>query len=166
MILVTGHRRESFGEPFREFCLALKSIAEQNQDVCIVYAVHLNPDVQQPVHQILAGQDRVHLIPPVGYLPFVSLMDRCHLIITDSGGIQEEAPTFGKPVLVTREMTERPEAVMAGSAKLVGTCRKEIVAATNELLTSDSAYDRMSQGENPYGDGSASRRIVDLLARN
>jgi UDP-N-acetylglucosamine 2-epimerase len=165
LILVTGHRRESFGAPFREFCLALRDIARAYPDTVLVYPVHLNPNVQEPVQAILRGEDRVRLIAPVTYLPFVRLMDRCHLIITDSGGVQEEAPSLHKPVLVTRRVTERQEAVEAGLAKLVGTEREAIVAETTRLLDSAEDYARMASGENPFGDGHASRRIADLLLR-
>jgi len=163
MILVTGHRRESFGKPFEEFCLALREIVRTHEDTVVVYPVHLNPNVQKPVRGILGDEDRVHLIEPVEYLPFVYLMDRCHLIITDSGGIQEEAPSLGKPVLVTRDVTERPEAMDAGLALLVGKSRERIVSETTKLLTDEDAYVRMATGENPYGDGRASDRIVEIL---
>ena len=166
LILVTGHRRESFGRPFEEFCLALRDIAQANEDVAIVYPVHLNPNVQRPVHEILGAEKRVQLIEPIEYLPFVSLLDRCHLIITDSGGIQEEAPSFGKPVLVTRAVTERPEAMQAGLARLVGTDRGTIVAEASRLLTDPAAYAVMTSCENPYGDGNAAKRIVEILCRN
>ena len=162
LILVTGHRRESFGKPFEEFCLALRDIVRVHEDVVVVYPVHLNPNVQRPVREILGKEDRVHLIGPTEYLPFVYLMDRSHLIITDSGGIQEEAPSFGKPVLVTRGVTERPEAIQAGLAKLVGTDRDTIVAEASRLLTDPSAYAGMTSSENPYGDGMAAGRIVDI----
>jgi UDP-N-acetylglucosamine 2-epimerase (non-hydrolysing) len=163
MILVTGHRRESFGKPFEQFCLALRDIVRAHEDVVLVYPVHMNPNVKLPVHQILGGDDRVHLIEPVEYLSFLWLMDNSYFIITDSGGIQEEAPTLGKPVLVTRGATERPEAMQAGLAKLVGTSRQTIVAEANKLLTDREAYARMASGDNPYGDGQASLRIVDIL---
>ena len=163
LVLVTGHRRESFGEPFRQFCLALRDIVRSHPDTVVVYPVHLNPNVRRPVGEILSGEDRVYLIEPLEYLPFVHLMDRSYLIVTDSGGIQEEAPSLGKPVLVTRSVTERPEAVQAGLARLVGTDRERIVASAAELLTDTQTYRRMSRGENPYGDGNASRRIVEVL---
>jgi len=168
LILVTGHRRESFGQPFEEFCLALRDIVERHPDTVLVYPVHLNPNVQRPVHAILAGRDRVHLIRPIEYLPFVYLMDRSTLIITDSGGIQEEAPSLGKPVLVTREVTERPEAMEAGLAKLVGTNRRKLVEEASRLLEDREAYARMARGEkdNPYGDGQASKRILQHLLQN
>lgn len=163
LILVTGHRRESFGEPFKAFCLALRQIVEDHPDTVLVYPVHLNPNVQKPVHEILGNERRIHLIPPIEYLPFVYLMDRCHLIVTDSGGIQEEAPSLHKPVLVTRTVTERPEAVRAGLAKLVGTDRRRIVEEASRLLQDEEAYAAMCKGENPYGDGRASERIVESL---
>jgi UDP-N-acetylglucosamine 2-epimerase (hydrolysing) len=163
MILVTGHRRESFGKPFEQFCLALRDIVRAHEDVVLVYPVHMNPHVKLPVHHILGGEDRVYLIEPVEYLPFLWLMDHSYFIITDSGGIQEEAPTLGKPVLVTRAATERPEAMHAGLAKLVGTSRRTIVAEANKLLTDREAYTRMASSDNPYGDGQASLRIVDIL---
>ena len=163
IILVTGHRRESFGKPFEQFCLALKDIVETHKDVVIVYPVHLNPNVRKPVNEFLKEQERVYLIEPLEYLSVVALMDKCDLIITDSGGIQEEAPSLHKPVLVTRDTTERPEAVESGLAKLVGTSRKNIVKEANKLLTDSKAYDSMSKGGNPYGDGKASERIVDII---
>ena len=163
LILVTGHRRESFGKPFEELCLALREIVRMHRNAVIVYPVHLNPNVQRPVHEILGQEDRVHLIPPVEYLQFIYLMDQSHFIITDSGGIQEEAPSLGKPVLVTRNVTERPEAVAAGLARLVGTSREKIVAETSRLLSDKTAYEEMSKGINPYGDGLASGRIVQTL---
>jgi UDP-N-acetylglucosamine 2-epimerase (hydrolysing) len=163
MILVTGHRRENFGEPLEQFCLALRDIAREFEDTALVYPVHLNPHVQEPVHRILGREERVFLIPPVEYLPFICLMDRSYLIITDSGGIQEEAPSLGKPVLVTREHTERPEAVDAGVARLVGTDRRTIVGETRRLLSDRAAYAQMASGENPYGDGNASQRVVNIL---
>ncbi len=164
LILVTGHRRENFGEGFENICQALKEIARANGDVEIVYPVHLNPNVQEPVNRILAGCPSVHLIPPQDYLPFIHLMDRSCLIITDSGGVQEEAPSLGKPVLVMRETTERPEAVEAGTVRLVGTDREKIVAAAQELLDSRDAYERMSRAHNPYGDGMAAGRIAAVLS--
>jgi len=163
LILVTGHRRESFGEPFIHFCKALRSIALQRPGVQLVYAVHLNPQVQQPVRSILSDLPNVHLIPPQDYLPFVYLLTRAHLIITDSGGIQEEAPTLGKPVLVVRDTTERPEAIEAGTARLVGTNTTRIVSAVTGLLDDDVDYARMARAHNPYGDGHATRRILDVL---
>lgn len=163
LILVTGHRRENFGEPFERFCVALRLLAARHPDVQIVYPVHLNPNVQQPVRAILSGHDNVHLIDPQDYLPFVYLMDRAYLIVTDSGGIQEEAPALGKPVLVTRETTERPEAVASGTARLVGTDTARIVREVETLLDDSAAYLRMAHAHNPYGDGQACRRIVEAL---
>ncbi|PKL39689.1 MAG: UDP-N-acetylglucosamine 2-epimerase (non-hydrolyzing) [Spirochaetae bacterium HGW-Spirochaetae-1] len=163
MILVTGHRRESFGKPFEQFCLALRDIARSHNDVVIVYPVHLNPNVRKPVNEILKDEERVFLIEPVEYLSFVSLMDHCFFIITDSGGIQEEAPSLHKPVLVTRDTTERPEAIESGLARLVGTSRDNIVNEANRLLTDSAAYSSMANGVNPYGDGKASERIIDVI---
>lgn len=165
LILVTGHRRENFGEGFQNICHALADVAERHPDVEILYPVHLNPNVRQPVNDILAarGLSNVHLIEPVDYLPFVYLMNRSHLIITDSGGVQEEAPSLGKPVLVMRETTERPEAVAAGTVKLVGTSRDEIVRQCERLLSDADAYLAMSRAHNPYGDGQAAARIVHTL---
>lgn len=165
LVLVTGHRRENFGAPFERFCCALRRIAQAHPAVQIVYPVHLNPNVQEPVRAILSGLDNVYLIEPQDYLPFVFLLARAYLIITDSGGIQEEAPALGKPVLVTRDTTERPEAIAAGTARLVGTDTETIVAAVDLLLTSPTEYARMAQAANPYGDGLACGRIVDVLAR-
>jgi len=163
MILVTGHRRENFGEGFENICHALKDIVEAYADVEIVYPVHLNPQVQEPVRRILGDTPDVHLIDPQDYLPFVWLMDRSYLIITDSGGVQEEAPSLGRPVLVMRDTTERPEAVTVGTVKLVGTNRKKIVTETGQLLEDEAAYLRMSLAHNPYGDGNGSVRIVESL---
>ena len=165
LILVTGHRRENFGEGFQNICHALADVAERHPDVEILYPVHLNPNVRQPVNDILAarGLSNVHLIEPVDYLPFVYLMNRSHLIITDSGGVQEEAPSLGKPVLVMRETTERPEAVAAGTVKLVGTSRDEIVRQCERLLTDSNAYLAMSRAHNPYGDGQAAAHILNTL---
>ncbi len=162
LVLVTGHRRENFGEGFQNICNALADIAAEHADVQVLYPVHLNPNVRQPVNDILAarGLANVHLIDPVDYLPFVYLMDRAHIIVTDSGGIQEEAPSLGKPVLVMRDTTERPEAVDAGTVKLVGTSREKIVAEARCLLTDPQAYATMSRAHNPYGDGQAVQRIV------
>jgi UDP-N-acetylglucosamine 2-epimerase (non-hydrolysing) len=165
LILVTGHRRENFGDGFERICLALADIAAEHPDAEVLYPVHLNPNVRRPVQDILAARQlkNVHLIDPVDYLPFVYLMDRCHLIITDSGGVQEEAPSLGKPVLVMRETTERPEAVEAGTVRLVGTSREAIVRETSRLLRDSAAYAAMSRAHNPYGDGKAVDRIVRTL---
>ncbi|MDP6882764.1 MAG: UDP-N-acetylglucosamine 2-epimerase (non-hydrolyzing) [Rhodospirillales bacterium] len=164
LILVTGHRRESFGSGFERICAALARLGARD-DVQIVYPVHLNPNVLAPVHRLLGGQPRIHLTEPLDYLPFVFLMNRAHLIITDSGGIQEEAPSLGKPVLVMRDVTERPEAVEAGTVKLVGTDTEAIVGASEKLLTDQAAYRSMSAAHNPYGDGKASARIVKEVLR-
>ena len=163
LILVTGHRRESFGEGFENICQALKTIARERKDVTIVYPVHLNPNVQRPVKTILKGIDNVFLIEPLEYESFVFLMNESHLILTDSGGIQEEAPSLGKPVLVMRNTTERPEGIEAGVVKLVGTKKEDIIRNTMELLDNQILYEKMSQSANPYGDGRASERIVDIL---
>jgi len=165
VVLITGHRRENFGEEFEEICQAILALSHQFPDVDFVYPVHLNPNVQEPVYRILTGQENIHLIPPVGYLQFVALMTRSTLILTDSGGIQEEAPSLGKPVLVMRDSTERPEGIHAGVAKLVGANRDTITKATAELLNDSCAYNRMRQSSNPYGDGRASRRILDQVTR-
>ncbi len=160
LVLVTGHRRENFGPGFQRVCRALTRLADAFPDHLFVYPVHLNPNVQRPVHAILSGRDNVLLIDPLPYLPFVRLMDRATLILTDSGGVQEEAPGLGKPVLVTRETTERPEAVTAGTVKLVGTDEERIVAEATRLLTDPEAYAAMARAVNPYGDGKATGRIV------
>lgn len=161
-ILVTGHRRENFGDGFLNICKALKEIATKYPDIDIVYPVHLNPNVQKPVFDLLAGIDNIFLISPLDYLPFVYLMQHSYLILTDSGGVQEEAPSLGKPVLVMRNTTERPEAVEAGTVKLVGTNASDITDNVNLLLTDKSVYNKMSQAHNPYGDGKACERIVNL----
>ena len=163
VILVTGHRRESFGGGFERICQALMEIAQQHPDVDIVYPVHLNPNVREPVNRLLKGIDNVHLIAPLDYLPFVHLMSRSHIILTDSGGIQEEAPSLGKPVLVMRDTTERPEAVTAGTVKLVGTDTAVIVKEINRLLTDQQAYKTMSYAHNPYGDGNAVEQMLMTL---
>jgi UDP-N-acetylglucosamine 2-epimerase (non-hydrolysing) len=163
MILVTGHRRESFGGGFEQICAALADIAKSFPDCDIVYPVHLNPNVKEPVYRLLSGMSNVHLIPPQDYLPFVYLMNRSYLVLTDSGGIQEEAPSLGKPVLVMRDTTERPEAVAAGTVKLVGTDKAKIVSEVTKLLTDSSYYESMSFAHNPYGDGNACSRILASL---
>jgi UDP-N-acetylglucosamine 2-epimerase (non-hydrolysing) len=163
IILVTGHRRESFGEGFRRICAALRTIARKNPEIEIVYPVHLNPNVQGPVREILSGLPNVHLLKPLAYGLFVFLMDRSYLILTDSGGIQEEAPSLGKPVLVMRKRTERPEGITAGTVRLVGTATENIVREVQRLLSNESLYLRMSRAHNPYGDGKASQRIVRAL---
>lgn len=165
LILVTGHRRESFGFGFESFCRILFKIAVDNPNVQIVFPVHLNPNVKEPAHRILSGIDRIFLIEPEEYLPFVYLMTRCDLIITDSGGIQEEAPSLGKPVLVTRDLTERPEAVSAGVVTLVGCGGEHLLTEVNKFLSECRASTNKKTFLNPYGDGSASRRIVDVLKR-
>jgi UDP-N-acetylglucosamine 2-epimerase (non-hydrolysing) len=164
LILVTGHRRENFGDGFESICQALAELSRRD-DVEIVYPVHLNPNVREPVNRLLAGLPTVHLIEPLEYLPFVYLMNRAYLIITDSGGVQEEAPSLGKPVLVMRAVTERPEAVDAGTVRLVGTDRACIVAEASRLLDDQQAYLAMSRAHNPYGDGAASSRIVEEVRR-
>ena len=164
IVLVTGHRRESFGKGFEDICAALRDLAERYPDVHLVYPVHLNPNVQGPVHETLSGLDNVHLLSPLDYLPFVRLMDRATFILTDSGGIQEEAPSLGKPVLVMREVTERPEGVASGTVRLVGTDRARIVDECARLLDDPEAFDEMRRAHNPYGDGLASGRIADALA--
>jgi UDP-N-acetylglucosamine 2-epimerase (non-hydrolysing) len=163
LVLVTGHRRESFGRGFENICRALAELARRHPDIEILYPVHLNPNVREPVFRILGGLPSVHLIEPLEYLPFVHLMDRAYLIVTDSGGIQEEAPSLGKPVLVMREVTERPEAVEAGTVRLVGTDFARIVEETSRLLTDPAAYRRMATAINPYGDGRAAERIERAL---
>ncbi|HNO78738.1 MAG TPA: UDP-N-acetylglucosamine 2-epimerase (non-hydrolyzing) [Phycisphaerae bacterium] len=166
VVLITGHRRENFGDEFEEICEAILSLSRDFSDVDFVYPVHLNPNVQEPVYRILSHRHNIHLIPPVGYLEFVALMSRSTLILTDSGGIQEEAPSLGKPVLVMRDSTERPEGIKAGVAKLVGANRDSITKAAALLLTNQREYRRMSQGSNPYGDGQASRRILEQVTRH
>jgi UDP-N-acetylglucosamine 2-epimerase len=165
VLLVTGHRRESFGSGFERICDALRTLALRYSDLAVVYPVHLNPRVYEPVNRLLADLDNVHLIEPLDYLPFVHLMDRSTIILTDSGGIQEEAPSLGKPVLVMRDTTERPEAVTAGTVKLVGTDVELIVNEVAHLLEEPSAYEAMSRAHNPYGDGHACGRIVTSLRR-
>ncbi|MCF6434963.1 UDP-N-acetylglucosamine 2-epimerase (non-hydrolyzing) [Pseudoalteromonas sp. MMG021] len=164
LILVTGHRRESFGGGFERICEALAQTASTHPDCQILYPVHLNPNVQEPVTRILGEVNNVHLIEPQQYLPFVYLMNRAYIILTDSGGIQEEAPSLGKPVLVMRDTTERPEAVEAGTVKLVGTDVEVITSSLNELLVNEASYAQMSRAHNPYGDGNACQRICDILA--
>ena len=162
-MLVTGHRRENFGEGFEQMCRAIAELAARG-DTQVVYPVHLNPNVQEPVKRILGGVAGVHLIEPLDYLPFVFLMSRAHLLLTDSGGIQEEAPSLGKPVLVMRDTTERPEAVEAGTVRLVGTDRARIVAEASRLLDDAAAHAAMARAHNPYGDGRAAARIAALVA--
>ena len=162
-ILVTAHRRESFGEPFRNICLAIKEIVDQTPDIEVIYPVHLNPNVQKPVQEILSSHPRIHLLKPLSYLPFLKLMNACHLVLTDSGGLQEEAPSLNKPVLVMREVTERPEGIEAGVIRLVGTEREQIVKHTVALLQDPQRYEQMANAANPYGDGYACQRIVTYL---
>lgn len=163
LVLVTGHRRESFGPEFESICLGLKKIAQHYPDVVLIYPVHLNPNVRAPVHKILSEQDRVFLIEPLDYERFVWLMGRASFLLTDSGGIQEEAPALGKPVLVMRRVTERPEALEAGTAKLVGTDAENIFREAARLLEDRTAYDQMARAVNPFGDGHAAERIVRIL---
>ena len=162
IILVTGHRRENFGKPLEDMCQSLLKLAA-NKNVRIVYPVHLNPNVQKPVYAILGNQSRIHLIEPQCYVPFVYLMNKAYFVITDSGGIQEEAPSLGKPVLVTRETTERPEAVKAGTVKLVGSNPHKILKESEQLLNNTEYYKQISCMHNPYGDGKASERILRRL---
>ena len=163
LLLVTGHRRESFGDGFAAICAALRRLS-QRPDLDIVYPVHLNPSVREPVLGTLANQRHIHLIEPLDYLPFVYLMQRAYIVLTDSGGVQEEAPSLGKPVLVMRDVTERPEAVAARTVRLVGTSEERIVASVTDLLDDQAAYDRVSRRLNPYGDGHATERIIAALA--
>lgn len=163
IILVTGHRRENFGEGFTNICKALKKIADDNHDVDIVYPVHLNPNVQKPVKNILSNSKNIYLINPLSYENFIYLMSKSYFIITDSGGVQEEAPSLGKPVLVLRNTTERPEALEAGTVKLVGTNFEAIVNESQKFLDDEKEYKKMSKAHNPYGDGSASKRIVNFF---
>lgn len=163
LILITAHRRENFGEGFLSICTAIRELAEKYPEVDFIYPVHLNPNVQKPVRDVLSGVGNVHLCDPLDYLPFVYLMIRSYMILTDSGGIQEEAPALGKPVLLMRDTTERPEAVDAGTVKLVGTSRQIIVNAVSELLEVSNAYEAMSQAQNPYGRGDACVQIVSAL---
>jgi len=163
IILVTAHRRESFGAPFRNLCQAIRDLADRNEDVTVVYPVHLNPNVRKPVNKILAGHPRIHLLEPLRYEAFSHLMSRSYLILTDSGGIQEEATVIGKPLLVMRETTERPEAVEAGTALLVGTEKERIVTEAEKLLNNHDLYQRMAQAKSPFGDGHSASRIVNIL---
>jgi len=163
LLLVTGHRRENFGEGFQNICQALKSLVEARQDIQIIYPVHLNPRVLEPVKDILSTSERIHLIEPLNYSAFVFLMSKAYLVLTDSGGIQEEAPSLGKPVLVTRDKTERPEALAAGTVRLVGTCKTKIFDSVIDLLDNNTSYDLMSTAINPYGDGTTSSRIAKEL---
>ncbi len=163
IVLITGHRRENFGEGFLNICKSISILADRFKETQFVYPVHLNPNVQSPVYEILSGKDNVHLIKPLSYVPFVALMQRSTIVLTDSGGVQEEAPSLGKPVLVLRENTERPEAVRAGTVKMVGTNVELIVAETSRLLEDPVEYKKMAKAVNPYGDGYASARIVKAI---
>ncbi len=165
-VLITGHRRENFGGGFEEICGAISELAERFPDVRFVYPVHLNPNVSGPVQKALGAFDNVLLLPPQSYRPFVALMQACELVLTDSGGVQEEAPGLGKPVLVMRDTTERPEGVDAGTVRLVGPVRKNIVDGVSELLSDREAYDQMARATNPYGDGTASQKILDAIAQH
>lgn len=166
IILITGHRRESFGQGFKNICAAIGKLARRFKETAFVYPVHLNPNVREPVFRLLGGLENVYLIEPLSYLPFVLLMDRSTVILTDSGGVQEEAPSLGKPVLVMRDTTERPEAVKAGTVKIVGTDVEKITENTSILLTDSQAYAAMAQAINPYGDGKACGRIIKAIREN
>src|SRR5271163_1275801 len=165
LVLVTSHRRESLGSDQENMCLALKDLVKQHGDIRVIYPVHMNPNVRSTVNALLQGTDRIHLTEPLDYITFVSLLRRCFMVLTDSGGIQEEAPTFHKPVLVLRRVTERPEASQFGLAKIIGMSREGIVRETERLLTNKEAYLDMSAGENPYGDGRAAERILEAITR-
>lgn len=165
LLLVTSHRRESWGAQLEEICLALKDLAARFSDLRVIYPVHLNPNVRRTVERLLQGQERIHLIPPVDYLTFIHLMQRAFLILTDSGGVQEEAPSLGKPLLVLRKVTERADALESGQAKVVGTSRETIIEEAARLLTDPQAYRAMTTGPNPFGDGHAAERIVETLGR-
>jgi UDP-N-acetylglucosamine 2-epimerase (non-hydrolysing) len=166
IVLVTGHRRENFGQGFLDICTALKKLADKNPAIQIIYPVHLNPNVQKPVFDLLSNTNNICLISPLDYEAFVWLMNKSFLIITDSGGVQEEAPSLGKPVIVMRDTTERPEAVDAGTVLLVGTDSDKIFEAANKLISDENFYLKMSEAHNPYGDGKASERIVDFILNN
>lgn len=163
VVLITGHRRENFGDGFERICQSIQQLAAENPNVDFIYPVHLNPKVQGPVHHLLSGRKNIYLIPPQGYVEFVYLMLNCDIILTDSGGIQEEAPALGKPVLVMRDTTERPEAVSAGTVILVGTDVEKIVSSVNELLYNEHEYKKMSLAHNPYGDGNSVSKIISIL---
>ena len=165
-VLITGHRRENFGEGFSNICQAIRELAHRFKTVDFIYPVHLNPNVQKPVYETLGNLDNVFLVPPMNYLSFVRLLNEAHLVLTDSGGIQEEAPSLGKPVLVMREVTERQEAVEAGTAILVGTDKDKIINESSRLLNDNEAWNTMSRRDNPFGDGNAAQRIADYLLRN
>jgi len=163
LILVTAHRRENFGKRLESICKGLRMLVERNPDVVLIYPVHLNPNVYDPVHRMLDGVERIMLTDPVGYDVLAHLMREAHLVLTDSGGIQEEAPSLGKPVLVMRTETERPEGIQAGTAKLVGSDGDRILAETEKLLQDETEYNKMAKAMNPYGDGKTAKRIVDIL---
>jgi UDP-N-acetylglucosamine 2-epimerase (non-hydrolysing) len=165
-VLITGHRRENFGQGFQNLCDAIATLAKKHPEIHFIYPVHLNPNVQEPVFSLLKNRSNIHLIEPLDYAPFVYAMDRAYLILTDSGGVQEEAPSLGKPVLVMRETTERPEAVDAGTVILVGTNKERIIAETERLLTDKEQYIQMSKLHNPYGDGKTANRIKQILAKS
>ncbi len=165
LVLVTSHRRESWGTDQENMCLALQDLVTKHRDIRVIYPVHMNPNVRSTVNKLLQDTERIHLVEPLDYATFVSLLRRCYLVLTDSGGIQEEAPTFRKPVLVLRKVTERPEASQFGLAKIIGMTRNSIVEESNRLLTDSEAYLDMAAGENPYGDGHGSERIVEAVAR-
>jgi UDP-N-acetylglucosamine 2-epimerase (non-hydrolysing) len=165
LVLITGHRRENFGDSFNNICIAIAELAAKFDDVYFVYPVHMNPNVREPVFRLLGNKSNVFLIEPLSYLPFVSLMMRSTIILTDSGGVQEEAPSLGKPVLVMRENTERPEAIDAGTVKLVGTSVHKIIEETTDLLLDETKFNKMANAINPYGDGKAASRIVDELLK-
>jgi UDP-N-acetylglucosamine 2-epimerase (non-hydrolysing) len=164
-ILITGHRRENFGSSFENICKAIRELALEHPKMNFIYPVHLNPNVQAPVNKFLQGIKNIYLLKPLEYQDFVFLLKRCFIVLTDSGGIQEEAPSFGKPVIVMRDTTERPEAVDAGTVKLVGSSKNMIISTINDLLSSQELYDLMSRSHNPYGDGKASIRIIDFLKK-
>jgi UDP-N-acetylglucosamine 2-epimerase (non-hydrolysing) len=165
-VLITGHRRESFGQGFENICQSVAELARRHPDLGLLYPVHLNPNVQEPVRRILGANARVALIPPVDYEDFIWLMDRCHFVLSDSGGVQEEAPSLGKPVLVMRETTERPEGVDAGTCRLVGTDPARILAEAAILLNNPAEYAQRARLQNPYGDGQASQRIREILEKS
>ncbi len=166
IVLVTGHRRESFGKPFENICHALKELVDRHEGIEIVYPVHLNPNVREPVMRILENGKRIHLVEPLHYPQMIWLMNRAYMIVTDSGGIQEEAPSLGKPVLVMRDVTERIEGIEAGTCRLVGTDRRTIVEEAHELLTDFNKYERMAKSVNPYGDGKSAGRILGIIKQN
>ena len=161
--MITGHRRENFGNGFINICESIRELAIKYPEINFIYPVHLNPNVQKPVNKILSNVSNIYLIEPLDYLPFVYLMSKSYLILTDSGGIQEEAPSLGKPVLVMRDTTERPEAVKAGTVKLVGTNKEKIIDEVSKLIEKKEEYKKMSQAYNPYGDGKSSKKIINFL---